>query len=159
MFIIFTCWALSGNDYHQHSSLEAWLNAELVSPTHRGPKAIDFQGMIMQASFLFSGPRWAAVKITCFQFLLYSKLLAKTVSLQSVIQPSLWPFREPNVHNNSAIPHMQVIGFAPKVCQLFGRKLHPHFPWVHALPACSYLDSIFTALTSTHSLILVIRFC
>lgn len=158
MFLIFTCWALSGNDYHQHSSLEAWLNAELVSPTQR-PKGHRFSGDDNAGFISLQWTKISSCKDTCFEFLLYSKLLAKTVSLQSVIQPSFWPFREPNVHTNSAIPHMQVIGFAPKVCQLFGRKLHPHFPWVHALPACSYLDSIFTALTSTHSLILVIRFC
>lgn len=55
-------------------------------------------------------------KAACRRFLLHSKLLEKnSMTAQSVIQPHLLPLREPNVHTNFVIPHMQLIGFVPMV--------------------------------------------
>ena len=53
------------------------LNAALVSPTHRGPHAIDFQGMIMEALFLFSWPRSAALRLPVASFSFILNFLVK----------------------------------------------------------------------------------
>lgn len=61
-----------------HSSLEAWLNAGLVSPTHRGPWLRFLGAGDLDFTYL-QETKTSSCTAACCQFLLHYKLLAKIV--------------------------------------------------------------------------------